>query len=194
MRLRQPVPILLTLGFGLAILLPSVACGDKPATSTTTAADPKVYVDTSELKPAANFELMDLSGKLVSLEGLRGQVVVLNFWATWCGPCRYEIPHFTRLYNAYKDKGVTILGVSLDAEGKSKVDPFVKAKGISYPILLDQKSAVPRLYGGVRGIPTTFVITQDGKIYRKHVGVPADMAIFEEQIKTLLGPAQAQTP
>jgi peroxiredoxin len=190
MRLRQPVPFLLTLGFGLAILIPTVACGDKATSTTNATADPKVYVDTSELKPAANFELMDLAGKVQSLEGYRGQVVVLNFWATWCGPCRYEIPHFTRLYDAYKDKGVVILGVSLDAEGKSKVDPFVKAKGISYPILLDQKSAVPRLYGGVRGIPTTFVITQDGKVYRKHVGVPPDMAIFEEEIKTLLGPQQ----
>lgn len=193
MRLRQHVSFLQTLGFSLAILVPAVACGDKPAATADAVDAPKVYVDTSELKPAANFELMDLAGKVQSLDSYRGQVVILNFWATWCGPCRYEIPHFSRLYTSYKDKGVTILGVSLDAEGKGKVDPFVKAKGITYPILLDQKSAVPRLYGGVRGIPTTFIITQDGKIYRKHVGVPPDMAIFEEEIKTLLGPQQSQS-
>jgi len=197
MKLKQHMSVLAALGLGLFVLIPAGACGDaktdagavKPDAGVAKPATPpevKVHVDTSGLTPAADFELPDLSGKMVSLASLRGQVVILNFWATWCGPCKYEIPHFIKLYNAYKDKGVTILGVSI-GESKGQVEPFARTKGMTYPVLLDQKSLVPRNYGGVRGIPTTFVITQDGKIYRKHVGVPPSMTIFEEEVKALLG-------
>jgi peroxiredoxin len=192
MNLKQHVPFLLTLSLGMAILLPAGACGDnKPQEAAKAPEEVKVFVDTSTLKPAADFELPDITGVNHTLAGYKGKVVILNFWATWCGPCKYEIPHFIKLYNAYKDKGVTILGVAI-GEPKATVETFAKSKGMTYPVLLDVKSAVPRSYGGVRGIPTTFVITQDGKIYRKHVGVPADMAIFEEEVKALLG-VQAQS-
>lgn len=188
MKLKQSVPFLAILGLGLTVMLPAVACSDdkSQAAIAQTPADVKLFVDTSTLKPAADFELADLSGATQKLSQYRGRVVILNFWATWCGPCKYEIPHFIKLYNAYKDKGLTILGVSI-GEQKSGVDAFAKARGMNYPVLIDSRSVVPRSYGGVRGIPTTFIITQDGKIYRKHVGVPQDMGIFEEEVKALLG-------
>jgi peroxiredoxin len=190
MKLKQYVPLLMVWALGFSVILPTGACGgdEKAATVTPAPEGVKVHVDTSTLKPAADFTLPDVAGVNQTLSSYRGKVVILNFWATWCGPCKYEIPHFIKLYNTYKDKGVTILGVAI-GEPKGTVEGFARAKGMTYPVLLDTKSAVPRLYGGVRGIPTTFIITQDGKIYRKHVGVPADMKIFEEEVKALLGPA-----
>lgn len=200
MKLKNCVSLLVPLSLSLAVLLPTGACGGDTKTdavkapaaanaatpAATTPAEVKVFVDTAELKPAPDFSLTDVAGITQTLSAYRGKVVIINFWATWCGPCKYEIPHFVRLYNTYKDKGLVILGIDLQ-EPKATVEPFTKMKGMTYPVLLDLQGTVPRPYGGVRGIPTSFVITQDGKIYRKHVGVPQDMGIFEEEVKTLLG-------
>jgi peroxiredoxin len=186
MKVRHYISILAILGLGAAVMIPVEACSDNKPQTAQPVEDIKVFVDTSTLKPAPDFELPDLAGGTQKLSAYRGKVVIVNFWATWCGPCKYEIPHFIKLYNASKDKGMTILGISI-GEQKSTVEAFAKAKGMVYPVLIDTRSSVPGAYGGVRGIPTTFIITQDGKIYRKHVGVPQDMAIFEEEVKTLLG-------
>ena len=114
-----------------------------------------------------------------------GVPLLVDFWATWCGPCRMEIPHFIEMQKLYGEKGLQIVGVSLDQGGKDDVAPFAKNKGINYDMLLGTNEAA-MAYGGVKGIPTTFVITQDGKIYKKYVGV-RPRETFESDVKALLG-------
>ena len=139
-------------------------------------------------KPAPAFTLQDLNGKNVSLADFRGKVVVLDFWATWCPPCVKEIPHFVELHEQYKDKGVEIVGISLDQAGVSVVKAFVQKYQINYPILMTD-GKVDKAFGGILGIPTTFVIDSVGNIRQKYVGY-RDKAVFETDIKTLLAEAK----
>ena len=139
-------------------------------------------------KPAPAFTLQDLNGKSVSLAGLRGKVVVLDFWATWCPPCIKEIPHFVELYEQYKDKGVEIVGISLDREGVSVVKPFVQKFQIKYPIMMTD-GKVDKAFGGIPSIPTTFLIDSAGNIIKKYVGYNSK-AVFETDIKALLAEAK----
>ncbi|MBC7542371.1 MAG: TlpA family protein disulfide reductase [Candidatus Sericytochromatia bacterium] len=137
-------------------------------------------------KPAANFSLPNADGgKPIKLSDYKGKVVILDFWATWCPPCRQEIPDFVSLQKQYGAKGLQIVGIALDQEGADVVKPFAKENHINYPIALDTKSSVPALYGGVRGIPTTFVIDRKGNIVKKFVGAES-RAKFEAEIKALL--------
>jgi cytochrome c biogenesis protein CcmG/thiol:disulfide interchange protein DsbE len=138
----------------------------------------------ADTKPAADFTLPGVDGKTVKLSSFKGKVVILDFWATWCPPCRQEIPDFISLQKQYGSKGLQIVGVALDQEGKDVVKPFVKEQGINYPIGLDPESSVPPSYGGVRGIPTTFVIDKKGNIVKKYVGAKP-RATFEADIKAL---------
>ena len=170
--------------------LPGLACAadsKKPVAgaASSTPAPVKTYIDTSQLTAAPDFKLVDLTGKVNSLADYRGKVMILDFWATWCGPCRMEIPHFIEMQKLYGEKGLQIVGVSLDQGGKDDVVPFAKNKGINYDMLLGTNEAA-MAYGGVKGIPTTFVITQDGKIYKKYVGV-RPRETFESDVKALLG-------
>ena len=139
-------------------------------------------------KPAPAFTLQDLNGKNVSLADLRGKVVILDFWATWCPPCVLEIPHFIELYEQYKDKGFAMVGISLDRAGISVVKSFVQKYQINYPILMTD-GKVDKVFGGIPGIPTTFVIDSVGNIRQKYVGY-RDKAVFETDIKTLLAEAK----
>ena len=130
---------------------------------------------------APDFTLTDMNGKQVSLSDFKGKVIVLDFWATWCGPCRMEIPSFIQLQSDYEDE-VVVLGVSLDQGGPSAVVPFAEKMGINYPIVYGNGS-VTQAYGGVRGIPTTFIIDKQFNIQRKYVGY-TDHRVFEQDILT----------
>jgi peroxiredoxin len=135
--------------------------------------------------PAApDFALKDLNGGICRLADLRGKVVVLNFFATWCGPCRKEIPDFVRLYERFRDNGLEIIGVSLDHEGEAILRPFVKHYGINYPIVLGTREVVLD-YGGIKGVPTTFFIDRNGTISEYFVGLRPGHVI-EESVRKLL--------
>jgi peroxiredoxin len=132
---------------------------------------------------APEFSLSDIDGQKLDLADYRGKVVVLDFWATWCGPCRIEIPGFVELENRYRDQGLAVIGISLD-DNIDPVRPFYKEFRMNYPVALgDNKLA--ELYGGIYAMPTTFLIGRDGRIYRKHLGA-TDPDVFEEEIKELL--------
>lgn len=133
---------------------------------------------------APDFTLKDINGNAMSLGDFKGKVVILDFWATWCPPCREEIPHFKELYTQYKEKGLEIIGVALDDGGLQDVKPFAEENGINYPILLGNDK-VTRDYGGIKGIPTTFVIDRQGNIIEKFLGY-RQKEVFEKIIKKLL--------
>ena len=133
---------------------------------------------------ASDFTLYDLDNKPFRFSDLKGKVVILDFWATWCPPCRAEIPHFKSLYTEYQEEGLEIVGIALDQGGANIVKPFVKDNEITYPILISNQS-VTEDYGGIRGIPTTFVIDREGRIVEKFVGY-RDKEVFESAIQKLL--------
>lgn len=135
---------------------------------------------------APSWELRDVDGKTVKLSDFKDKVVVLDFWATWCPPCRKEIPGFVALQKQYGKDGLAIVGISLDQDGAAKVKKFIKANGMNYPVVMGNED-LSRDYGSIRAIPTTFVIDRAGKIVSKHVGYE-DQAVFEKEIKPLLKP------
>jgi thiol-disulfide isomerase/thioredoxin len=139
---------------------------------------------TVELASSPAWELKDVEGKAVKSSNFAGKVVILDYWATWCGPCRMEIPGFIELQKQYADKGLVVIGISLDQDGASAVKPFSEKMGINYPIVLGDE-AVVSAFGGIEGIPTTFIIDRVGNIVRKHVGY-APKAEFETDSKPLL--------
>jgi cytochrome c biogenesis protein CcmG/thiol:disulfide interchange protein DsbE len=163
---------------GLATLAVStVACHrDGPA--------PKELRANKDRKNAPDFELKDESGKVVKLSDFKGKVVLLDFWATWCGPCAIEIPWFIDFQRRYKDRGFEVLGVSMDDEGWKAISPFVAEKKINYRVVLGDDKTGDQ-YGGVEALPTTFVIDRDGKIASVHVGL-AGRKDFEDAIEKLL--------
>jgi thiol-disulfide isomerase/thioredoxin len=134
--------------------------------------------------PASDWELPDLNSKLVKFSDFRGHVLIVDFWATWCVPCRVEIPHFVELQRQYGDKGLTVIGVSLDEQGPEVVKKFVKRFGVTYPIVIGNEKVV-EAYGGIDAIPTTFVIDRQGHIVSRHIGYD-DKAVFEKEIQSLL--------
>ena len=135
-------------------------------------------------KQAPSFSLKDKDGKEVTLASLKGKVVVLNFWATWCPPCRAEIPDFKSVYSKYKEKGVEILGVSLDHKGWNVVTPFLKEWEINYPVVLGGPQ-IAKDYGNIRSIPTTVIIDRDGKIVDTHVGAMKENVLVQKFEKHL---------
>ena len=133
---------------------------------------------------APDFELVNSEGKTVRLSSLEDKVIILNFWATWCGPCRMEIPGFVDLYNEYNSDGLEIIGVSVDQGGWDAVKPFIERYKINYPVLMYNYQVVMD-YGGIQGIPTTFLINRKGEIVEKIVGMRPD-SYFEQRVKELL--------
>ncbi len=128
--------------------------------------------------------LETLAGQSVSLQDFRGQVLLVDFWATWCAPCEQSIPDLMRLQERYQKSGFRIIGVALDLQGASVVAPFVERLGVNYTILLgDERTA--GAFGGIIGLPTSFLIDRQGRIVERFVGV-RDRATYENLIRTLL--------
>jgi peroxiredoxin len=135
-------------------------------------------------RTAPDFALTDLSGKTVRLADFKGEIVLLDFWATWCAPCREEIPDFVELQKQYAEKGFTFLGISLDEEGAAVVKPFTQELGINYPVVIGN-TQVSAAYGGIQALPTAFLIGRDGRILEAFVGDRAK-ADFERAIRSAL--------
>ena len=138
-------------------------------------------------KPAnLNFTLKDLSNKDVNLAAFKGKVILLDFWATWCGPCKVEIPWFIEFQNKYGKDGLQVIGISVD-DTLAKLKPYVDTMKMNYLVLqgLDHDD-VQDAYGPMFGIPVTAVISRDGKVCMKHAGL-ASKPSFEAMIKGLLG-------
>ena len=139
-------------------------------------------VGSAAVKPAPNFALKTADGKTIELKQLAGKVVVVNFWATWCGPCRAEIPGMLEVYSRYKAKGLEIVGVSLDQQGFSVVTPFVQRMRIDYPVVIGDRNVVAA-YGNFQAIPTTFVVDKKGNIVAEHTG-----SMTKEQFEQVIKP------
>lgn len=160
------------------------ACSSKQA-HTANAGDSS-QSSTARHAMAADFTLKDANGATVKLSDYRGQVVLLNFWATWCGPCGIEVPWFTEFEQRYKSRGFAVLGVSMDEDGWSAVKPYVADHKINYRVLLGNDS-IAQLYGGLDSLPTSFVIDKQGRVaYPPHIGLISKNEYVNE-IQCLLG-------
>jgi peroxiredoxin len=133
------------------------------------------------------WSLKDVKGKTVRTADFKGKVVILNFWATWCGPCRAEIPNFIALQKQYEKQGLVIVGLSVDEDGADVVKLFAQRLGMNYPVVLaDQK--IQEAFGGIEAVPTTFIIDHDGRVLKKHPGF-TDKDAFQKEIEPLLNPS-----
>ena len=172
--MRLPASVLVVL-----IAAVSGVTGCQPPRTVRAAVKPE-----SERKPAPDFTLKDSSGATVKLSDYRGKVVLLNFWATWCGPCKIEIPWFMEFEKAYKDRKFAVLGVSLDDDGWESVRPYIESHKINYRVMVGTEE-LSQLYGSVDSLPTTFMLDREGRVAAIHVGL-VSKSKYEEDIRHLL--------
>mgnify|MGYP005864595621 CR=1 FL=1 len=144
----------------------------------------KASVGTQQGDVAPDFSLPTLDGGATSLRDYRGRVVLLNFWLTWCGPCRAEMPDMQVVYEELRDRGFVVVGVN-GGESRDKVEGFAQEFGLTFPILVDEERGVTSRYG-VRGYPTTFIIDGDGVIQQVIVGGPLSRKLVHELVKEFL--------
>ncbi|NBB84736.1 MAG: redoxin domain-containing protein [Bacteroidetes bacterium] len=174
-------------GLLLAALVFLAACAEDPAPETTAersadaeatdAAGTDASTDTSSRpsvrRTAPDFERPTLAGDTMRRADWEGRVVVLNFWATWCAPCRVEIPRLITLAEAFDAAEVLVVGVSIDEEGREVVAPYAEAMGIPYPLIVDPDHTMAEAYGGHYAVPTTFIIDQNGTMRQRFMRVVA---------------------
>jgi peroxiredoxin len=160
----------------------TAGCTEKPAPES------KVKPDSAR-KQAPEFALKDADGRTVTLADYKGKVVLLNFWATWCGPCKIEIPWFADFEQKYKDRGFAVLGVAMDEEGWEVIKPYLAESKVNYRVILGNDT-VAGLYGGVESLPTTFVLDREGRIASTHVGL-VSKSDYENEIMQLLEGAKS---
>jgi len=136
---------------------------------------------------APEFALKDVNGATVRLSDYRGKVVLLNFWATWCDPCRMEIPWFIEFEQKNKDRGFAVIGVSMDDQGWKVVKPFLTEMKVNYRTVVGN-DMIAQLYGGVESLPTTFLIDREGRIASAHLGL-ISKSVYQNEIQELLSAA-----
>lgn len=138
------------------------------------------------MEPLPEVQVSDRDGNKVSLENMRGKVLVLNFWATWCAPCVAEIPFFNKVYAEFRERGVEFLAISEDAGGWKDIDVFLEKKtSIDYPIFLDEDERAAEAVGGLQGLPVTVFVDPQGRVAYKHVGI-TDIDVLRDNIQRLL--------
>ena len=136
-----------------------------------------------ESKLAPDFSLTDLEGRKLNLADYKGKVVLLDFWATWCGPCRTEIPHFVEMQNKYGPEGFQVIGISMDDDAKP-VREFYQQYKLNYPVVAGDDKLAER-FGGVLGLPVNFILDREGRIHARHLGA-TDVSVFDREVKDLL--------
>jgi cytochrome c biogenesis protein CcmG/thiol:disulfide interchange protein DsbE len=145
---------------------------------------PAALLPAAQRKPAPEFSLPDSSGKTVSLKDYRGKVVLLDFWATWCHGCKLEIPWFAEFSRKYGDKGVVVVGVSLDSDGWKVVRPFIKTAQVPYQIILGNDAMAAQY--GIQNMPDTFLIDRDGRVAAVYNGL-VDKQNVDDNLRAMLG-------
>ncbi len=175
----------ISISFIIAMILFSFGCSKNSKVEENNSSDNTSKVQTTETKnekAAPDFSLQSTDGKTVSLKDYKGKIVILDFWATWCGPCRKGIPDLISLQDRYKND-LRVIGISLDTSTKDDVIPFAKKMNINYPVVYGNDN-ITSDYGGIEAIPTTIVIDQNGEIVAKYVGL-VDKETFAKQIEDL---------
>lgn len=171
------------IGAAVVVVAGVMFLGSEPTTGD--GGGERIQAGTARGATAPGFSLPEYqSGKTVNLADYQDKVVLVNFWATWCPPCRQEIPDFLQVRNDLAPQGFEILGISLDAGGAADVAPFAKEYGITYPVLIGNQ-AVTEQYGGIRGIPASFLVDRQGKIVQTWTGA-IDRQTLEDAVKPLL--------
>jgi thiol-disulfide isomerase/thioredoxin len=176
---RSRLPLLIGLCFAAGAFL-AVACGASAQSSQY--GNVIRFVRYPEAAP--EFKLDGLDGKALSLADSRGKVVLLNFWASWCGPCRAEIPDLIALQQKYKDQ-LQIIGLTVDDDNAAMIKEVVTETRINYPVAMSSPE-VRMQYGGIAALPTSFVLDAQGRVVQKHEGL-RDPALYETEIRALLG-------
>jgi cytochrome c biogenesis protein CcmG/thiol:disulfide interchange protein DsbE len=171
----------------LAVVLAlGTGCGGEDDQVQAAAADAAAPAVFGIGHPAPDFTLVDIAGNEVSLSAQRGKAVVVDFWATWCGPCRAVMPHLQALSEEYAGK-LEVLAVSLDQDPKTAVPPFAEKHGLTFTMLADSRGPqVAQQWGGIRSIPTSFLVDPDGKVVHRWVGIHG-RADYEREIRKALG-------
>ena len=167
-----------TITAAAAICLLLAACGvSENATHEASMLD-------KDRKNAPEFALRDVNGATVRLSDYRGKVVLLNFWATWCDPCRVEIPWFIEFEQKNKDRGFAVIGISMDEQGWKVVRPFLAQMKVNYRNVVGT-DMLAQLYGGVESLPTTFLIDREGRVASGHLGL-VSKSVYQNEIQELL--------
>jgi len=174
----RPLWILLCSLFLAATL---VACGGEDqnasssSSSATTSGPIPGKVRDVEPEPVPDLTLETMDGESIDLRAQTGRVLLVNFWATWCAPCREEIPDLKALHSDLQGEGLTVIGIALDRQGREVVAPFAKKLEINYPIVIDNEGDAEAAFGPIPGLPTTIIVTPDGQITKRVVGIfPTD--------------------
>ena len=184
MKINLPTAVLLVVLVAAMFFGGRFLANHSHAGATATASAPIKIGENVKGLPAPEFKLKDLEGKVVRLSDYRGKVVVLNFWATWCPPCKEEMPWFVDLQQRYGPQGLQVIGVAMDDSGEKTIASFTERLGVNYPVLLGKES-VARDYGDVQFLPDTFYIGRDGKIFA-HVQGLVNRKEIEETVKEAL--------
>ena len=161
----------------------TLAAPEKQVSSVSITEDSTIKA-AADRQPAPEFALKDVNGATVNVAGFKGKVVLLNFWATWCVPCKAEMPWFQEFERNYKDRGFAVVGASLDEDGWEVVKPFIDEHKINYRIIVANPE-MAQLYGVLDALPTTFVIDREGRIAATHTGL-VSKATYAKQIEQLL--------
>ena len=172
----QLMPLLLIVGLAIVSCSASSELGESDIAQAAS--------DAEQREPAPDFSLRDANNHEVKLSDFQGKVVLLNFWATWCGPCKIEMPWFVEFQRKYRDRGFSVIGVAMDEEGWNVVRPFADRLKLNFPIVIGNDEVADK-YGGIAALPTTYIIDKQGKVALMHQGLTSK-GDYEDEIEQLL--------
>jgi len=181
---KRNLTILFVVALTVGAMIYTAATKSHPDTGTPAVEGSKLSLFEYKGRMAPDFELKTLDGKPIKLSSLRGKAVIVDFWATWCGPCKIEMPWLVDLQKKYQDQGLVVLGVAMDDSSNADIAKFAKEMNLNYPVLKGT-DPVGDAYGGVDGLPITFYVGRDGKIIDKSLGLVSKSEIEENIQKAL---------